>query len=205
MAFKHACFVSYVQGEGALMREFINELRDALSSELEPFVDEDVFMDRTHIPPGADLEVAIARALCESASWMIVYVPKYGRHEWCRREFAAMIELERQRRELFGSALDDGKRLWVPVILRGEVDTLPPPMRGSLVIDFSRFTTAETSILRNPDYVAKMMTIATYINDLCEIGRETPANFSAGCSQFQLPPAGEPWGHRQRLPTRAGL
>jgi hypothetical protein len=40
MAFKHPAFISYVRGRGALMRGFVDQLRDAFAASIEPYARE---------------------------------------------------------------------------------------------------------------------------------------------------------------------
>jgi len=203
VAYRHACFLSYVQGEGPLMKGFMDELTTALRSELEPFVDEDVFVDRSHIGPGIDLENAIGTALCQSASWVVVYVPRYTLHPWCRRELKAMLELETARKRILGVALPSEWRMCIPVILRGTPEMLPTELQGPLALDFSRYSVADSRILRNRGYVSRLMDTATHISNLCRLADAATAELTSQCSEFRLPvddPPGPP--PPPQLPTR---
>ena len=65
--FKYACFVSYCHGQYALVKGFIDQFKTALKAELEPFLDEEVFIDEDRLKPGFKYDEALAQAICQSA------------------------------------------------------------------------------------------------------------------------------------------
>ena len=141
MAFKHACFISYCHGQHDLIKGFIDQLKSALKAELETLLDEDVYIDEERLKPGYKHEESLTRAICESVCMIVVYSPRYERHEYCMREYEAMVKLEEGRRKLLGPA-GRGRGFIIPVILRGG-DDVPPRIREHLhYADFSRFTLA---------------------------------------------------------------
>src|SRR3954447_18759174 len=102
MAFKYSCFISYCHGQEELMKGFMDQLKRALKAELEPLLDEEVYIDDERLKPGSLYNEALASAICESICMIVVYSPRYERHEYCRREFAAMESLEQPRKQMLG-------------------------------------------------------------------------------------------------------
>src|SRR5713101_965974 len=122
MAFKYACFISYCHGQYDLVKGFMDQLKAALKSELEPLLDEQVYIDEERLKPGYSYNEELAKAICQSVCMIVVYSPKYERHEYCVREFEGMEQLEKQRRHLLGAAGDDARGFIIPIVLRGDDD-----------------------------------------------------------------------------------
>src|SRR5712692_4192213 len=147
MPFQYSCFISYAHGQEQLIRRFIDELQKALKSSLEPYLDQQVYIDEERPKAGNRFNPKIARALCESVCMILVYVPKYGQHSYCVREYAAMEWLEEQRRALLGKKLPAERGFIIPIVLRGRHEDLPPKLKGHIhYADFSRYTTASSDI-----------------------------------------------------------
>jgi hypothetical protein len=117
-SFKYACFVSYCHGQYELMTSFIDQLKSALDAYLDPLLDEGVFIDTGRLLPGYKYNETLAQAICQSVCMVVVYSPKYERHDYCVREYEAMVKLEGSRRALLGAA-GQGRGFIIPVILRG--------------------------------------------------------------------------------------
>jgi hypothetical protein len=65
MPFQHACFISYRHGQQQLMKRFVEDFHDALSSELEPLIDPlRVYRDVLRLEGGDFYNQALARSLC---------------------------------------------------------------------------------------------------------------------------------------------
>jgi hypothetical protein len=144
-AFKYACFVSYCHGQYELMTAFIDQLKAALDAYLDPLLDEQVYIDTQRLKPGYRYDEALAEAICQSVCMVVVYSPKYERHEYCVREYEAMVKLEAARKTMLGPA-GRGRGFIIPVILRGG-DDVPPRIREHVhCADFSRFTLATRAI-----------------------------------------------------------
>jgi hypothetical protein len=186
--FKYACFVSYCHGQYELMTSFIDQLKSALDAYLDPLLDEQVFIDRERLLPGYRYNEALAEAICQSVSMVVVYSPKYERHEYCVREYEAMAKLEETRRALLG-AKGRGRGFIIPVVLRGG-DNIPQRIRQHVHwTDFSKFTLATPRLASNPEYIAKVEQIAHTIHELYLAFGEIGANPCTGCDTFSLPPA----------------
>ena len=59
MPLRYSCFISYCHGEGELMRRFIEDLTTALKSYLDPFFDEQIYIDEKRLQP----------AICTTRPW----------------------------------------------------------------------------------------------------------------------------------------
>jgi hypothetical protein len=189
MAFKYSCFISYCHGQEELMRGFMDQLKRALKAELEPLLDEEVFIDSERLKPGYLYNEALATAICESICMIVVYSPRYERHEYCRREFAGMESLEQARKELLGRAAPP-RGFIIPVIFRGKADDLPQQITQSRhYADFSQFTLAAADITRHPEYAAEIRKIAEVIYDHYKAFERAKANPCVLCETFKLPGA----------------
>ena len=49
MILAHACFISYCDAQGYLMKRFVDELKAALKSSLEPYFDDQVYADEERL------------------------------------------------------------------------------------------------------------------------------------------------------------
>src|SRR5689334_16819835 len=98
MPFKYSCFISYRNGRNDLMRQFINDLEQALKAYIEPWLVEEVYIDRDRLLPGYEYNEALAHAICQSVCMIVVYSPTYQDSSYCLREYAAMERLEEKRR-----------------------------------------------------------------------------------------------------------
>src|SRR5262245_7494356 len=162
MAFKYSCFISYVhsgipQPGSAVMRQFVDELEGLLAEELETQVDEPIFRDNEGLSGGDLIDPALGEALCGSAAWIVVYVPRYPKREYCRREFTAMQLLERQRLQALNGGLPQRESMIIPVVLRGDTVVLPPAEAGPrLYEDFKAYDSASNPLRTNEQYARKV-------------------------------------------------
>jgi len=188
MAFEHGCFISHVHAKEALMQEFVDELAKALRSELEPligdFVDTTVYLDEERLKGGEKFNLSLARALCASACWVMVYVPQYFRREYCRREFGAMQILEAQRRNHPGIELKPNQGMIIPIILRGKREQLPAGLSEEVhCLEFSRFSTSNSEILRHESFIDQIAERAAFIEEVFQLGN----GLNHDCGQFSIP------------------
>jgi hypothetical protein len=190
MAFKYSCFISYCHGQHDLIKGFIDQLKKALKAELETLLDEEVFIDEERLKPGYEYNEELARAICESVCMVVVYSPRYVRHDYCVREYEAMRRLEERRRALLGPAAH-GRGFIIPIILRGDADILARARRDKHYADFSRFTLATPDISRNPEYVDEIRRIAGVIYEQYALFRNAGSDPCASCLDFRLPPASD--------------
>jgi hypothetical protein len=194
MAFKYACFISYCHGQHDLIKGFMDQLKTALKSELDALLDEEVFIDEERLKPGYEYHEELARAICESVCMIVVYSPRYLRHEYCVREYEAMKRLEDQRRALLGEAAH-GRGFIIPIIFRADAEILARVKQHKHYCDFSRFTLATQDMSRNVEYVDEIRKIANVIYEQYKLFRVIRADPCAACLDFRLPPASEiaPW------------
>lgn len=187
MAFKYACFVSYCHGQYDLVKGFIDQLNAALKAELEPLLDEGVYIDQERLQPGYRYNEALATAICQSVCMIVVYSPKYERHEYCVREFEGMELIERERRRLLGLPDSDARGFIIPVVLRG-FEQLPERISKRVhCVDFSRFTLADADLLHNREYIPKIKAIAETVYAYFVAFNNLPQDVCAACPTFQLP------------------
>lgn len=194
MPLRYSCFISYCHGEGELMRRFIEDLTAALKTYLDPYFDQDeqIYIDQERLRPGYLYNEALATALCQSACMVVVYVPKYERHAYCRREFEAMERIEARRRQIAKVSRERG--MIIPVILRGS--PVPEKLRGRRqMLDFSKYTTVTTKITRNRKYVEEIDRVAQAINAVYQELKKAEPEICSNCNDFALPTEQEaqPW------------
>lgn len=202
MAFKYACFVSYCHGQYDLLKGFMDQLKAALKAELEPLLDESVYIDEERLKPGYRYNEALATAICESICMIVVYSPTYERHEYCLREFEGMERLETQRRRLLGLEENDPRGFIIPIVLRG-FDQLPDRIKKrTQCVDFSRFSLAMPDILRNPLYVEKIQEIAKVIHEQYQQFTNVSSDPCLACAGFQLPARPEVTAWRPQFVNR---
>lgn len=186
MGFEHGCFISHVSAQESLMTEFVESLVDALKSELEPYMDDPVFIDQERMRAGYRFNEALAHGICASACWIVVYVPQYWYRDYCMRELQAMLALERQRRHALGSQIDRRTAMIIPILLRGRLSELPANLSEAVhCLKFNGFTTATGDILRNQTYISKITDIAAYINEIYRLGTQLGGT---NCADFVIPP-----------------
>jgi hypothetical protein len=188
--FKYACFVSYCHGQYDLVKSFIDQLKAALKSELEPLLDEELFIDEERLKPGFLYNDELAKAICQSVCMVVVYSPRYERHEYCVREYEAMAKLEETRLTMLRPEAR-GRGLIIPVILRGGDDIPPRIKQGRHYADFSRFTLATPRLASNPDYVEEIRKIAQVIYESSNAFRAAGADPCHDCLTFALPAAAD--------------
>lgn len=201
MAFRYSCFISYCHGQGDLVKSFVDQLKSALKSELDPYLDEEIYIDEERLKPGYRYNEALATAICESICMVVVYSPKYARHEYCVREFEAMARLEEERRKMLDNAAGQGALggtgLIIPVIFRGDTKKIPSNIAQYQTSDFSQFSLSVTSpeIARHPEFSVKVQEIAKVIHEVYEKFQNNGVDPTTRCATFTLPPATnvEPW------------
>jgi hypothetical protein len=181
-----------------LIERFVRELRSAIDTYAHPYLDEPAFLDEAKLRGGQYWEPALAQAICQSLCMVVVYTPQYERplHHCCQREYAAMEKLAEQRLAQIRSAVDNHS-LIIPIILRGDIDNLPPKIKERQYIDFRPFTLASRNISKNSKLVRKVQEIVDTINRLLQAFESLPEAEEPwkDCAQFTIPEEGEvaPW------------
>jgi hypothetical protein len=189
MPYDHACFISYTHGQHTLMRSFVEQVGEALSSELEAYFGDDaVYIDHQRLQPGYRYNEALASALCQSVCMVVLYTPTYAQSSYCLREYTAMCGLE-ERRLAALAGHDPTRGLIIPVVLRGRREQLPGALKDHVhYLDFSQFSTAASRrILRNPRYVDSIAQVAAYMHDTAQ-ALQAVGVVPDDCGRFRLPP-----------------
>lgn len=201
MAFKYSCFISYCHGQHDVLKGFIAQLKTALKAELEMLLDEEVYVDEERLRPGYLYNEELASAICQSICMVVVYIPKYGRHDYCLREFEGMELLGRQRRALLGPA-GDKQDFIIPVILRGD-EAVPDRIKArSHYANFARFSLGAQDIIRNPQYDQEVRKIAQVIYERYQTFQNSGVDPCSACTNFRLPAATEVATWRPPFPNR---
>ncbi len=196
MKFKYSCFISYCHGRKDLTKTFIDQLKNSLESYLEPYLDEEVYIDEDRLLPGYRYNDALAKAICQSICMVVVYTPRYERHSYCLREYAAMERIEKRRRELLGNRANAEVGMIIPIIFRGAKEGLPDRLKKFIhYCDFSRFTTVSPNINQNQEYVEQIQKIADVIYEHYEMLVNLNEESADLCDSFTLPSEEEvePW------------
>ena len=89
----------------------------------------EVYFDKDRLIPGYQYDMHLARAICKSACMVILYWPSYLDSDYCQQEITTMLGIEKKRIQLLGNQLS-GYRLFVPIVLRGDYNLLPEPVRS---------------------------------------------------------------------------
>ena len=79
MALSNACFISFRHGERGLTQRFVREFYDGLAGELEAQLGREVgvFLDQQRLQGGDFFNEQIARDLCASSCFVMIYTPAY--------------------------------------------------------------------------------------------------------------------------------
>jgi hypothetical protein len=202
MPFKYACFISYCHGQYDLTKDFIGQLKKALQAELEPLLQEGVYIDEERLKPGYLFNEELAFAICKSVCMVVVYSPRYERQPYCGREFTGMEVLEQARKKLLGRGAG-ARGFIIPVIFRGEADLPARITKGRHYADFSQFTLAGSDISRHPQYGVEIRKIAQVIYENYQAFGAAGTDACAVCETFTLPPesALPPWRAASRSIT----
>jgi TIR domain len=184
MPFEYSSFISWAHARRPLGNAFVESLHRALSQEIELYAEAPVYLDRERVTTGNRVDPALASAICRSATWVIVFTPRYLKQEFCRREMAAMEMLEQRRREALGRHLRREDGLIIPVIFRGH-DLIPNQLAARDPLDLSRFSTAYPKIAEDLAYAEEIKRIAAYIARMTEL----EADGAHDCGTFELPEA----------------
>jgi len=201
MPFKYSCFISYCHGQGKWIRQFVTKLEEELVNRLDFYLDEPIFLDNKRLGPGYQFNEAIPEAICHSICMIVVYVPKYKRKEYCLREFAAMQMIETQRRESMGGEFPRKYGMIIPIILRGEPDTIPSWISGRYqYVDLSKFATGTDDIFSADETIQEIESIAKTINKIYETFQESQRDPIRECEEFELPSPGDVTVMLERTP-----
>jgi hypothetical protein len=191
MAFRYSCFISYSNGPGDLTERFIADLKDGLDAYLNPYLRQEVFLDKSRISGGQIIDAALARAMCESVCMVLVFSPTYFDRffPYCTREYRGMLDLEAMR---LGMVSDDirndirGYGCIIPVVFRG-IDYLPIEIRQRRFYDLSQYTLATPDLRREGSYISVFDEIGKHVRLLYDAFMEVEHARWGECANFNLP------------------
>lgn len=186
--FKYASFISYRHGQSQIKRTFIERFERALVNELDLLRDEGVFVDKDRLDGGDFYNVALTRAIYESATLIVIYQPNYfdPLHPYCAREYRGMCALEDKRLGFLPGEKEKRHGLIIPVALRGFED-IPAELRSCRQCEnFSKFMLMDEELPKHPDYAPRIRKIAEYIDARCRELKDAAVPFE-DVDTFQLP------------------
>lgn len=128
---KYACFVSHRSG-GDAMCKIVEKFRQGLEDQLDLLTRlRTVYVDADRLKGGDYFNKSLAKALCQSCCMILLFDPDYFdlNHDYCAREYHAMLDLEKQRYPHLGRNAQD-KSLIIPVVIRGE-NSLPGEIKSN--------------------------------------------------------------------------
>jgi hypothetical protein len=132
--------------------------------------------------------VALARAVYESATLIVIYQPNYfdPMHPYCAREYRGMSALEFKRLALLPDDEERQHGLIIPVVLRG-FESIPPELKGCRQCeDFTKFMLMDQELPKHPQYAPRIRVIAEYIHARCDKLEDAAVPFEEA-ETFQLP------------------
>jgi hypothetical protein len=205
MPFKHSCFISHCHGQYDLTKGFVTQVKDTFENCLEPYFDQEVYIDEARLQPGYHYNEELSRAIYQSFCMIVIYTPKYATHSYCLREFMAMRTLEKKRLDLLENK-SSNMGMIIPIIFRDDVGPLSK-IRSIIedeiqYCDFSKFSITNMEIRDNPDYVKKIDEIAKEMSNLYQKFEACYGDPCCECNSFRLPldKDVEPWKGKSNKP-----
>ena len=189
MPFKYSCFISFKHGRRRLSKAIVEQLLEALESEIELITDHEIFIDWEKIKGGDLYEKVLSNALCQSACMVLVYTPSYFNEKstFCAREYQAMEILEKYRLRLLNSSTTSKHGLIIPVVFRGE-ERLPNFIRDRRhYYDFQSFSLSSSKISEHPEFSRQIKELAKYICDRLDDLSSLSEDVCKDCDGFSLP------------------
>jgi hypothetical protein len=187
----HACFVSYRHpaSSGGREEKLIQHVVRAVKDHIEVYTRRyQVYFDKSRLVPGYQYDERLAQAICRSACMFVVYWPSYLESDYCLKEIRTMLEVEKKRRAVLGIGLH-GCRLFVPVILRGNLQDLPNELHsGCQYLDYREQATRPNFNIGDDEAMsAQLYTIAEYVKSLCDKMKAVEDRLFADCEGFTFP------------------
>jgi hypothetical protein len=187
MAFRTACFISYPHNAGKSVDAFVARLKEELKDRLAQFVTDPVITDHD-FQTGANFNRAIAKAICESACLLVVYMPVYERKAFCIQEYVAMERHQTRRYQSLQRDLSDRFGMILPLVYTGQESKIPTWISEKINYkNISNATIADpVSIFDTPEFKSWLVDVANLIDSLYNEFR-TAANLCSGCDTDSLP------------------
>jgi len=191
MPFKYSCFISYCHGHYELMTNFVTQIKCAFESCLEPFFNQEVYIDESRLKPGYHYNEGLSRAICQSFCMIVIYTPTYESHSYCLREYLAMERLEQERLHLLENQSTDMGMI-IPIILRGDMKDSSSIIKSKIkdgihYCDFSKFSLSNMDITDSSECINKIDHIATEIYSMYQLFEDCNGDPCHGCNSFSLP------------------
>lgn len=187
----HSCFISYRHpaSKGSREEKLIGHVVKAVTDHVEMYThDHAVYFDDKRLVPGYQYDEKLADAICRSACMVIVYWPAYLESDYCKKEIEAMLDIEEKRRQLLGTELH-GCRLFIPIILRGNLDELPEGVRKDCqYLDYKAQATKPDFNIGDDDKMSnELYRVAEYIKTLCDKMKNGSDALFGKCQQYIFP------------------
>lgn len=191
MPLKYSCFINHCHGQHDLMKNFVTQIKYIFENCMEPYFDQEVYIDETRLQPGYHFNEELSQAICQSFCMITIYTPRYASHSYCLRELMAMKELEKKRLGLLENK-STNMGMIIPIILRDDPRDSPSKIRSEIgdeihYCDFSNFGLTNMEIIDNPGYVRKVDQIAEKTYELYTKFEECGIDPCCECNSFRLP------------------
>ena len=189
MPFEYSCFISYPHGQDNVLRPFVDDFKEGLTTEVYAQIRKQIWIDRKDLSGGDLLDEAVAHELCKSVCMIGFYTPLYFDigHLYCAKEFRAMEILEERRLAMLKLKADRKHGLIIPVILRGP-KRFPTAIRTKrLCYEFDDIDLNDPAVKIRARHASEIRRIAEYVIECCDrfdTLTEDPCN---GCDDFAFP------------------
>ena len=202
MPLKYSCFISYANVPGKHVSPLVQAIYDELLSQLAMHCPEEVYLDKKRLLPGYEYNEALATAICQSACMVVVYAPIYAEKDYCRREFAAMEQLGKERKKLLGEKAK-GHGFIIPVVFAGDIKSLPENLKHTAhACDVSTFTLSSHRLGQNTKFSKALEPVCKGIVEVAKLLKNSSVNIDSmtDCANFSLPAAVNSWALIAPLP-----
>jgi len=207
MNFKHACFISYRNGDRKdkdmdprrqdirdTINAFAQDLRDELKRELLTYMSHRealVFLDQDKdcLKEGDPLMPTISKAVCKSVCMIVIFTRHYLDEEFltCAAELEGMLRRLEHRCQKIGVSPEISTD-WIATAIFREPDRVPAILKKNLYYDFTGYENSSTPLRDNPNYCNHIKTLAKEVADFWEkmAAHDPPINFCDDCDTFAL-------------------
>jgi len=206
MSFKHACFISYRNGDrndtgldarrqdiADTMNAFARDLRDELkralitSINLLPclvFLDQDVEC----LSKGDPLMATLSASICESVCMVVVFTGHYLDEEKliCAAELEGMLRRLKERCQKL-EVSENRASEWVFTAVFREPEQVPQILNENLRFDFTAYDSSSKPLRDHPGYLDNIRGLALKIKDAWnEMKHHDALNFTDDCPNFNI-------------------
>lgn len=187
MAFGTACFISYPHNAGKSVDAFVTRLKEELQDRVAAVVPGPVVTDHDFMT-GADFNKAIAKAICESACLLVVYMPVYERKAFCIQEYVAMERHQASRYEKLERDLSDRLGMVIPLVYTGQEARIPAWISKKINYkNISKDTIADpVGIFDKQDFKQWLVSVADLIDQLYDEFKSA-GGLCTSCGDDRLP------------------